>query len=29
MHSDLDGLIDFYQWEKQRLLLSIEENKRD
>lgn len=29
MHSDLDALIDFYQWEKQRLLLSIEENKRD
>ncbi|MEC7264129.1 MAG: hypothetical protein VXW38_10340 [Bacteroidota bacterium] len=29
MYSDLDALIDFYQWEKQRLLLSIEENKRD
>jgi hypothetical protein len=29
MPSDLDLLIDFYQWEKQRLLLSIEENKMD
>ena len=29
MSSDIDVLIDFYQWEKQRLLLSIEENKRD
>lgn len=29
MSSDLDLLIDFYQWEKQRLLLEIDENKRD
>ena len=29
MSSDLDLLVDFYQWEKQRLLLEIDENKRD
>ncbi|MAU14749.1 MAG: hypothetical protein CMH46_04330 [Muricauda sp.] len=29
MSNDLDLLIDFYQWEKQRLLLEIDENKRD
>lgn len=29
MSSDLDELIDFYQWEMRRLLISIEENKRD
>lgn len=28
MSSDLDLLIDFYQWEKQRLLLEIDENKK-
>jgi hypothetical protein len=29
MSSDLDLLVDFYQWEKQRLLLEIDENKRE
>lgn len=29
MSSDIDLLIEFYQTEKQRLLISIEENKRD
>lgn len=29
MATDLELLIDFYQWEKQRLLLTIEDNKRD